>query len=275
MDLSSHSRIRFAEFEADLKSRELFRNGLKVPLQEKPCLILAALLQFPDQLITREELAARAWSDSHVEIDLCLNTAVKKLRKALNDSADHPRFIETVGKLGYRFIGKTIRVPEEPRLKTEHTLTSVSSAKQPLRLLVLPFDDLGVAPDDVFAHGMTLHILTRLAARRLKQLKLVVSLRKHSRNDGQISKELRADYVLTGSVLRSDGRIRVDAELIDQSDQSCVWAETYTRAQSDFILLQDDISQHLSRSLMRVLLHGERASFGKKPISTATEAVSA
>lgn len=214
MDLSSHSRIRFAEFEAHLGSQELFRNGIKVPLQEKPFLILAALLQFPDQLITRQQLALRAWPDSHVEIDLCLNTAVKKLRKALNDSADHPRFIETVGKLGYRFIGKTLQVPEESRIEaqSQRSITG-SGTKRPVRLLVLPFEDLGVSPDGVFAEGMSLHLLTRLVARRHKQLTLVFSLRTHNvRNVPQVSKELRADYVLTGSVLRSDGRIRVDAE---------------------------------------------------------------
>jgi adenylate cyclase len=139
---------------------------------------------------------------------------------------------------------------------------------RPLRLLVLPFEDVGVSPDGVFAAGLTLHVITRLVARRHKHLLLVFSLRKHDlRNVHQISKELHANYVLTGSVLRSDGQIRVDVELIDQTDQSCIWAETYTRAQSDSIVTQDEIAQHLSRSLVRILPHGEPASLGQQVIS--------
>jgi len=260
LDLGGHSRIRFGQFEADLKSRELFCNGLKIPLQEKPFLILSALLQSPQELITREQLALRVWPDSYVEIDFCLNTAVRKLRRALNDSVDHPRFIETVGKLGYRFIGPMSMSEETHSGTPEQPPTTSSCATRPLRLLVLPFEDLGVSPDGVFAEGMTLHIVTRLVAGRHKHLALVFSRRKHDvRNVHQISRELHADYVLTGSVLRSDGRMRIDVELIDQTDQSCVWAETYTRAQSDFIVIQDDIAQHLSRSLMRILPHAERA----------------
>lgn len=100
------SRIRFGPFEADLAARELFRDGQRVSLQEQPFLFLAALLERPGELVTREELRQRLWGDgTFVEHDIGLNKAGTKLRDALGDDAASPRYIETLPKRGYRFIG--------------------------------------------------------------------------------------------------------------------------------------------------------------------------
>src|ERR1700722_20352030 len=97
--------IRFAVFELDLESAELRKHGIKIKLQQKPFQILALLLERPGEMVTREELQRRLWSsDVFVDFESGLNNAVKKLRAALGDSAETPRFIETVARHGYRFL---------------------------------------------------------------------------------------------------------------------------------------------------------------------------
>src|SRR6187549_339347 len=97
--------MRFGEFTVDLAAGEVHRNGTKIRLQELPFRVLAELASRPGQVVTREELRARLWDAStFVDAEAGLNTAVAKLREALGDSADAPRFIETLPKRGYRFI---------------------------------------------------------------------------------------------------------------------------------------------------------------------------
>ena len=103
---------RFSSFTVDLISRELSNNGHKIHLQEKPLQILAILLEHPGELVTREEFRQKLWpSDTFVDFDHSINTAVKKLREALEDNADEPRFIETLPRRGYRFIAPVAEPP--------------------------------------------------------------------------------------------------------------------------------------------------------------------
>jgi Tol biopolymer transport system component/DNA-binding winged helix-turn-helix (wHTH) protein len=107
--------VRFEEFEANLRTDELFRSGRKVRLPNQSFRILATLLERPGELVSREELRARLWRDgTHVEFDRGLNAAMTRLREALRDSADAPRFIETLHKRGYRFIA-TVQTEAPPR----------------------------------------------------------------------------------------------------------------------------------------------------------------
>src|SRR5882672_2635599 len=103
------SIIRFGLFEVDLHARELRKSGIRVKIQDQPFQILSVLLEHPGEVVTREDLQKRLWSaDTFVDFDLSLNSAIKKLRVALNDDSDNPRFIETLYRRGYRFIGPVI-----------------------------------------------------------------------------------------------------------------------------------------------------------------------
>ena len=98
-------RYRFGIYEADPRSGELTRDGVKVKLQEQPFQVLLLMLERPGEIVAREELQQRLWpADTFVDFDHSLNTAINKLREALRDSAANPRFIETKAKRGYRFI---------------------------------------------------------------------------------------------------------------------------------------------------------------------------
>ena len=105
--------VRFGPFIVDLVSHELRTNGRKITLQEKPFQVLAILLEQPGQLVTREELRHRLWpADTFVDFEHSINTAIKKVREALEDSGDHSQFIETLPRRGYRFIAP-VELPEE------------------------------------------------------------------------------------------------------------------------------------------------------------------
>ena len=106
--------LRFDVFAVDVRAGELRRNGAKLKLQEQPFQVLCALLEHPGELVTREELRSRLWpADTFVDFDHGLNAAIRRLREALGDSAEIPRFVETVARRGYRFIGN-IEAPAAP-----------------------------------------------------------------------------------------------------------------------------------------------------------------
>ena len=123
--------IRFDTFELDVQAGELRRQGVRIRLQDQPLQILAMLLEHPGELVTREKLRERLWpSNSFVDFDHGLNRAINKLREALGDSAETPRYIETLARRGYRFLG------------------ALKSDPQPIRsLLVMPLENLSGDPD--------------------------------------------------------------------------------------------------------------------------------
>src|SRR5580704_8709297 len=105
-------RYRFGTFELDTRSAELRRNGVKLRLQEQPFLVLRTLLETAGVLVTREELQGALWpADTFVDFDTSLNTAIKRLREALGDSAAVPVFIETIPRRGYRFLAPVQVLP--------------------------------------------------------------------------------------------------------------------------------------------------------------------
>ena len=121
--------IRFDVFELDLRAAELYKAGRKIKLQIQPFRALTLLLERPGEVITREEFEKRLWpEDTFVDFDHSLNTAIKKLRQALGDDKKKPRFVETLPKRGYRFIGDLDRaslpVPSETRAASEPPVAS-------------------------------------------------------------------------------------------------------------------------------------------------------
>ena len=119
--------LRFDVYALDLRAGELFKSGRKIKLQEQPFRILTLLLEHPGELVTREELRQRLWSeDTFVDFEHSLNTAIKKLRRALGDEAGKPRFVETLPRRGYRFVGSV----------ADHPSTSLQLPTKPPKGLV-------------------------------------------------------------------------------------------------------------------------------------------
>jgi DNA-binding winged helix-turn-helix (wHTH) protein len=139
--------VRFDGFEVDLRAGELRKSGRKIKLQQCPFKILAALLEQPGELVTREELRKRLWSpDTFVDFDHSINTAIRKVRQTLGDDFHRPRFIETLPQRGYRFVGRVEEVGEEPRpleLRTSARVGQVSTLCDDTGspFVLLPVDD--------------------------------------------------------------------------------------------------------------------------------------
>jgi TolB-like protein/DNA-binding winged helix-turn-helix (wHTH) protein/Flp pilus assembly protein TadD len=123
-------RLRFGVFEADLRSGEVRKHGLRVRLQEQPFRVLAMLLEHPGEVVTRDELQKKLWpADTFVDFDHGLNKAINKIRDALSDSAENPRFVETVARRGYRFLAEVRAVNATPLLGPEPRIEALPQAK--------------------------------------------------------------------------------------------------------------------------------------------------
>src|SRR5580765_1319500 len=108
--------VRFGAFEADVKTGELRKDGVRLKFSGQPFQVLAILLEHPGDVVTREELQRRLWADTFVDVERNLNTAINKIREVLGDSAESPRYLETLPRRGYRFIAPVhIGAGSEPK----------------------------------------------------------------------------------------------------------------------------------------------------------------
>ena len=131
------SKYKFDDFEADLKAAELRRNGTRLKLQLQPFQVLVALLERPRDVVTRDELRQRLWpEDTFVDFDHGLNTAMAKLRDVLGDSAAKPRYVETIAKRGYRFLGDVTAIHEQP--KTAPAIQPIKPLPEPVQAPARP-----------------------------------------------------------------------------------------------------------------------------------------
>jgi Tol biopolymer transport system component/DNA-binding winged helix-turn-helix (wHTH) protein len=128
----SAQTVRFGIFEADLQTGELYKNGIKVPLQGQPFQVCSLLLEHAGELVTREELRQRVWpEDTFVDFEQALNTAIAKIRLALGDEADNPRFVQTLPRRGYRFIGPVAKPDPQPVKQAVAPVTSKGRFERP------------------------------------------------------------------------------------------------------------------------------------------------
>ena len=134
--MSPALRYRFGHFEADVNAAELYRSGTRLRVQMQPFQVLVALLERPREVVTREQLRLRLWpQDTFVDFDHGLNTAMAKLRDVLGDSAGSPRYIETIAKRGYRFLGDVQAVQDsgaapaaKPAIAASNSLAAAGAA---------------------------------------------------------------------------------------------------------------------------------------------------
>lgn len=131
--------IRFESYEVDLRTGELRKNGIKLKLSGQPFQVLAILLEHPGEVVTREELQKRLWPDTFVDVDHNLNTAINKIREALGDSSESPRFVETLPRRGYRFVAPVERADgngsedrQIPSVPSQETACLGSAVKRPV-----------------------------------------------------------------------------------------------------------------------------------------------
>jgi TolB-like protein/DNA-binding winged helix-turn-helix (wHTH) protein/Flp pilus assembly protein TadD len=292
---SSATTARFGVFELDLLAGELRKQGVKVRLQGQPFEVLKRLVETPGELVTREDLRTRLWSaDTFVDFDQGLNNSVQRIREALGDSAHSPRFIETIPKRGYRFVGSVASPQAEfakeqergdtrsARMRGLHVALVlllicavlgsalwVSHLRQNYRrsqvraIAVLPLENLSGDPaEEFFAEGITDELITEVA--HLNPLRVIsrtsVMRYKGTRKPlSEVASELGVDAILEGSVIRSDQQVRVTAQLIEARTDTHLWSAEYTRQMRDVISLQREITGDIARQIRVRLLPGQLA----------------
>jgi TolB-like protein len=243
--------VHFGTFEVDLQSRELRKNGMRMRMEEKPFQILEMLLDHAGQVVTRKLLRERLWPDTHVGYEHSLNTAINKLRELLGDSAQSPRFVETVPRVGYRFIAPVIKP------------SRASSRGGKKMLVVLPLENLsGISEQEYFADGLTEEMIAHLGQLNPKRLGIIArtssnQFKATKKSIAQIADELQVDYVLEGSVRREGRRVRITAQLIETQDQAHLWSATYDRDLRDVLGMQADVARQVGKALAFELLPGE------------------
>ena len=238
---------RFGAFEVSFEQREIRKHGMRIQLEEKPFQILELLLERAGHVVTRRALREKLWPDTVVGYEHGLNTAVNKLRDLLGDSARSPRFVETLPRLGYRFIAPVVKSGK-----------AAAAAKR--MLLVLPFENLcGDCEQEYFVEGLTEEMISHLGQLNPKRLGVIartsaVQYKTTKKSIGEIAAELHVDCVLEGSV-RCDGqRIRITGQLIEARDQTHLWSATYDRDLSDVFDVQLDVARQIGKALAPALL---------------------
>ena len=273
-------RFRFGVFEVDLRAGELRKRGMHVRLQEQPFLVLAMMLEHAGEVVTREDLRKKLWpADTFVDFDHGLNKAINKIRDALGDSSESPRFIETVARRGYRFLaevrptdGTPANISEPASSKRPKpsmawkasasslvlllvisiawTFHSRNRLSPPIRsLAVLPLENIAAdATQDYFADGMTDELITHLgqiSALRVISRTSVMSYKRTRKPLPEIARELGVDAIVEGSVLRSGNRVRITAQLIEAADKH-LWAQTYEGDLGDTLTLQSEVARAIA-----------------------------
>src|SRR5215510_13673691 len=261
------SVARFGTFEISFESGELRKAGVRIKVQQQPLKLLELLLEHPGEIVTRDELRTRIWpQESFGDFDQAVNVAIAKLRGALGDSAENPRYIETLPRRGYRFIAEVAIVdtakpvpelddnlpvsqrPQSPRtwkiagvalalvlvlavLTTWILFSRRNSAPEIRSLAVLPLESLsGDASQDYFADGMTDELITdlgKISALRVISRTSVMTYKRVHKPLSEIAHELNVDAVVEGTVLRSGERVRITAQLIQVPDERHLWAQSF------------------------------------------------
>lgn len=270
------SRVRFGLFDFDPASRSLLRDGVPVRLQAQPMQVLSVLVEHAGEVVTRDQLRQAVWgTETFVDFDRGLNYCITQIRSALGDSAESPRFIRTVPKLGYQFIAPVTATapaqPAPPESRVPHVgwrhlsmafaamlvaggvvFAVLAAHRPPVNIAVARFDnETGNPAMDSFADGLTDSLVAELAAADRRKFGIIgnASLLRQPRQQRDlraIGSSLNAAYVVLGQVQRGPSQVRVLAHLIQLPQQTHVAAVRLDRDISDPLQTQSELARLIS-----------------------------
>ncbi len=287
--MSDRTTFILGDWAVDPDRSALVRDGREKRVKPKSMDVLIALAQADGAVVSRQALFDTVWPNSEVTDDV-LTHCIVELRKAFDDSAREPAYIETIPKKGFRLI-PAVRYAESEVAELESgaparrwklaALTAVSAIviagltiallpdsdvdDRPNSVAVLPFVDMSEAKNqEYFADGMTEELINEL----VKLDGLVVTGRTSSfyfkgRNEDirSIGEQLNVEHILEGSVRLSDDMLRITAQLVSVDDGFHLWSETYDRRQADIFLIQEEIAESVAKALSVELGVGEIAKY--------------
>ena len=301
--------FKFDEAEVDEGRYELRRQGRIVKLEKIPMELLLLLLGRGGELVTREAIIARLWGeDVFMDSEQGINTAIRKIRQALRDDPEQPRFVQTVVGKGYRFVapvtvaesaaggppGRTAAVERGRRwwiwavVAAAALLAGLVAARpsgwperlfgrgeRPIRsIAVLPLENLSGNPtEDYFADGMTEALITDLAKVRALRVISRTSVMRYKATRKplpEIARELDVDAVVEGAVVRSGDHVRITAQLIYAPTDRHLWAEAYDRDMRDILSLQNEVAGAIAREIRVTVTPVEQAELARRsPVNLA------
>jgi TolB-like protein len=251
----ARSTMRFGAFEIDLEARQLRKQGKRIRLEEKPFQILELLLRRAGRVVTRKMLQEKLWPNTHVAFGHNLNTAVTKLRGLLGDSARSPHFIETLPRVGYRFIAP---------VKTQGRASAPVEDKEVLA--VLPFENLsGNAEHKYFTDGLTQEVISHLAQLDPNHLAVIartsaVQYKAAGKTIAEMASELGVGYVLEGSVRGEGANVRITVQLIEVQEQTHLWSASHDREIHEVLSVQADVARQIGNAVADKLLRERLAA---------------
>jgi TolB-like protein/Tfp pilus assembly protein PilF len=252
-DRAGRRFYEFGDFRLDPAGRVLFRGDRAISLPPKAADTLLLLVENAGNVVEKHDLLKQVWHGAFVE-EGSLTRTISILRKALEGGAHGQEFISTIPTRGYRFAARVERLPSLPA----PSLTSKSM------LAVLPFENMsGQKSQEYFSDGLTEEMITQLGRLNPERLGVIartsaMQYKSTTRTVHQIGQELNVSHILEGSVRRARGRVRIAAQLIQVSDQTHLWTETYERSVSDILALQSDVAQSIARQIQIKLIPQER-----------------
>jgi TolB-like protein/DNA-binding winged helix-turn-helix (wHTH) protein len=295
---TSAERYSFDDFVLEPNGYELRRGGQAVKLERIPFDLLTLVVRRRGEVVSREEIAETLWGKGVTQdFENGINTAVRKIRVALQDDAEEPRYLQTVVGRGYRFVAPVEReaaLVVKPKRTGRRALllvalgpalailigagaywirTHAAGPPRPVIIAVLPFTSLSGDPNQqYFTDGITEELITELG--RINGLRLRViahtSVMRYANSRipiDQVARELGAGYVLEGSARRDGRTVRITAQLIRTNDQTHVWAKEYDRDLGSMLSLQSEVASAVAREVrVRIASESRGASAMAKEI---------
>jgi TolB-like protein len=256
----SAAKFHFNDFEVDAKAYELRQSGKAIKLERRPMDLLLLLLERRGELVSRGEILERLWGkDVFVDVDLGVNTAIRKIRQVLQDDHRAPKFVETVPGKGYRFIAP-VEIAGKATEAVSHRVT----------LAVLPFANLGADPErEYLAEGMTEEAIAAIGLIDPDHLAVigrtsVMRYKQTSKSVAEIGTELNAAYLLEGSVRAEGERLRITARLLSTGDQSQMWSASYDSEPRSILSLQRELSAAIAQQIRLRLLPERMSALAKR-----------
>ena len=279
--------FRFDDLEFDVGALELRKGAVKIKLEGQPLRILALLVERPGELVTREDVRRRLWpGNTIVDFEHSINAAMKRLREALGDSAESPRFIETLPRRGYRFLQpvKSVDSQAAPPVRARRyvwqagllslgvlligllavnafglrdRLAGPGNGRASVAMAVLPLKNLsGDSSQDYYADGISEALSTELGKIGRLQVLSFQSMTRYRQTQKplpQIAQELRVDALLEGSVVRSGDRVRITVKLFQAAPERQLLSESYEFDARNVVAVQAEVAQNIaSRTRVRL-----------------------
>lgn len=275
-------RLVFGDYRLDGDRRELTCAGAPVPVEPQVFDVLQYLVTHHDRVVSRDDLIASVW-EGRIVSDSTLTSRITAARQAIGDSGERQGLIKTYSRKGFRFIGAVRRegdseaAPADPVAVAQRSgaMPEPTTAARPdwggkPSVAVLPFKNLsGDAQEDYVSDGITEDIITALS--RYRSIAVIArnscfAFRDPGTDVRQVGLALGADYLVEGSVRRSDQRIRITAQLVETEGGRQVWADRYDRVISDLFGIQDEITTTLAARIEPEINTAERRRVARKAV---------